>query len=157
MLLIGNAVLLFLLFPSVIPLFPCLPSPPNSPCPFCFLCPSHVCRVELCWSTTGSRLAQRQDLPSAQKHPHTPPRFSWASPVHLAGNSAVRRVKKWTSCPVEEKCFVLFCFIVKKNMAKGKADCLEGELHTWYKRVPGPGPAQGFFLFKGVSPCNSCL
>lgn len=46
----------------------------------------------------------------------------------------------------EKKCLVLFCFIVKKKMGKGKDDCVEGELHTWCKRVPGPGPAQGFLL-----------
>lgn len=52
---------------------------------FFFLSPSHDCRAELCWITTGSRLAQRQDHLSAQKHPQSPPHFSRDSPIHLTG------------------------------------------------------------------------
>lgn len=135
--LFGNAVLLFcsFSFPLLFLYFLVLRLP-QTLLVLLFSFPlSWLCRVELCWSTTGSRTTSLHN----NVHSHL-----LISPGILPSLLSID-LKNGHHALWKKKCFVLFCFIVKKNMGKGKHDCLEGE----------PGARGGLVLdLLKVSSCS---
>lgn len=114
------------------------PLSPNYPCP---VLPPHYCRVELCWTPSGSRLAQRQDHKNTQSHLLIPPEIFSS---FFLGDKLSKDLK-WTLNPVYS-----FCVLLWKH---GKTTKFE----VWKQSYkPGGGfPHVSLVLLKLLS-CHCC-